>query len=225
MDKDLAALHEKMDAIAERLDAMERRQREWAELKKDLTPIANDMFKATVTEMEEISEHFTTDDLVFLLKRLLRNTRNITVMLEQMESGMDFVRDVAPLSKSMFSSTMETLDDFEKRGYFGFMKRTFEVFDRIVTSFSEDDVRQLGDNIVLILNTVKELTQPEILNTVQNALTVYRNLDVTPPENVSLLGLLKELNDPQVRKGMAMALSMLKKISADMVEQKQQNSV
>ena len=42
--------------------------------------------------------------------------------------------------------------------------------DQVVTSFGEEDVKQLGDNVVLILNTVKSLTQPEMLNLV-NGLT------------------------------------------------------
>ena len=40
--------------------------------------------------------------------------------------------------------------------------------DQVVTSFTEEDVRQLGDNVVLILNTVKAMTQPEIMNMVNN---------------------------------------------------------
>ena len=33
----------------------------------------------------------------------------------------------------------------------------------MVTSFGEDDVAALGDNVVLILNTLKEMTQPEVM--------------------------------------------------------------
>ena len=71
----------------------------------------------------------------------------------------------------------------------------------------------MGENIVLIMDTVKQLTQPEMLNTVQNALAIYKNFNVSPPEKVSLFGLVKEINDPQVRRALATGLAILKNVS------------
>ena len=51
------------------------------------------------------------------------------------------------------------------------------ILDNMVTSFSEEDVNRLGDNIVLILNTVKDMTQPEIMSFVRNTLLVAESRD------------------------------------------------
>ena len=37
------------------------------------------------------------------------------------------------------------------------------IADRVVTEFTEEDVKALGDNVVTILNAVKEMTQPEVM--------------------------------------------------------------
>ena len=91
-------------------------------------------------------------------------------MLDQVESANDFVKDFAPLTQDMVEQAILMLSDMEQKGYFGFVRQGQYVMDQIVTSFTEDDVRQLGDNVVLILNTVKALTQPEMMDLV-NSLT------------------------------------------------------
>ena len=88
-------------------------------------------------------------------------------------------------------------------------KRYF--FDNIVNSFTEEDVKQLGDNIVLILETVKEMTQPEIMHMLQNTANVIREEDEN--ENVSLLGIIRQLNDPAVKRGLSKTLTVLKTVS------------
>ena len=213
MDKDLELLHKKIDFLTDQVMQTQRRQREMEELRQDLTPIATDLFKTAVEELDEVAPYFSYEDLIYLVKKLLRNTRNIVALFEQMESAVDFVNDSAPLSKAVFQSSMETLNEMEQKGYFTFFKGALEIVDRIVTSYTEEDVKKLGENIVLIMDTVKQLTQPEMLNTVQNALAIYKNFNVSPPEKVSLFGLVKEINDPQVRRALATGLAILKNVS------------
>ncbi len=57
----------------------------------------------------------------------------------------------------MMTEATAVLTQLESKGYFGFMRQGAYVVDQVVTSFSEQDVKQLGDNVVLILNTVKAL--------------------------------------------------------------------
>jgi len=44
------------------------------------------------------------------------------------------------------------------------------VIDNVVKGFSPQDIKELANNIVPILAIIKEMTQPEVLNTVQNAM-------------------------------------------------------
>lgn len=224
MDKDLELLHQKIDFLTEQVMETKRKQKEWEELRQDLTPVVTDVFRTAVKELDEVSAHFSYKDLIFLVKKLLRNTRTLISLFEQLESAKGFMEDAAPLSKDIFQSLLHQMEELDRRGYFVFMKGALQIIDNIVTSFSEEDVKQLGDNVVMILNTVKQLTQPEMMHTIQNVLMVYQHLDVVAPEKVSLFGLLKELNDPQVRKGIYTGLAMLKNISADMGEVHKQNN-
>ena len=142
-----------------------------------------------------------------------RHRETLSATFEQLESLRDFLRDAAPLARESFLGLMEKLDELDRKGYFAFLRESGEILDHIVTSFSVDDVKKLGDNIVTILTTVKNLTQPEIMHTINNALTVYNSVDVRVPENVSLYSLLRELNTPEAKRGMTCAIRFLKAVA------------
>ena len=60
-----------------------------------------------------------------------------------------------------------------------------------------------------ILTTVRNMTQPEILALANNAVGVMSEVPADT-EPLSILALLKELNDPKVRLGLTRMLGMVK---------------
>jgi uncharacterized protein YjgD (DUF1641 family) len=216
----LAELNSKIDALTAQLSYLteqaqlaERGRQERAELISDLTPIANDAFRIAVRELEEVQQYVDLGDLLRLLKRLARNGPNIELLLDQMESLMDFAATMGPLADNAFAQAVDLLQQAEQKGYFGFAREGMRIADNVVTSFTEDDVKALGDNVVLILQTVKSMTQPEIMNLLGNTV---RSLDGEPlqPSDYSYRALLSQLREPEVRRGMAVALRMLQNVGA-----------
>lgn len=216
----LQELNAKVDALSEQLAVVtgyiadqQRRQRERDELKDDLVPIANDMYLAAIEELSEVEPYVQLEDLLHLLKRLARNTRNIEQMLDQLESINDLVADLGPIVNDAFLTTIQQLDDMERKGYFENLRQGFYVLDNIVEAFGPEDIKALGDNVVTILTTVREMTQPEVMLTLQN---LTRTMRVTEGEaqqiDTSMFGLLRQLRDPQVRRGLALTLQMLKSV-------------
>ena len=216
-DQALLELNEKLDTLSaqvayltEETRLQQQRRQEWDELKNDLTPIASDMFRISVEQLDEVEGYVQLEDVLRLFKRLMRNTRNLEQMLDQMESMGALYRDMSPLTQDAFLSLMNQLDEMERKGYFTFMRGGMQILDQVVTSFSEDDVRQLGDNIVLILNTVKQMTQPEVMHMLQNtALAVAEE----PAADVSMMSILRQLNDPAVKRGLSKTLTVLRTVS------------
>jgi uncharacterized protein YjgD (DUF1641 family) len=218
MDQVLIDLNQKVDALTaqmayltEEARLQQARRQEWDELRNDLTPVANEVFQLSVQQLDEVESYVQLEDIIRLLKRVMRNTQNLEQMLDQLESLADLGREVTPLTQDAFLTLMMELDAMERKGYFAFMRNGVEILDRVVTNFSEEDVRQLGENVVLILETVKEMTQPEIMLLLRNTAAVMREEEVSG--DVSLLDLLRQLNDPAVRRGLAKTLSVLKTVS------------
>ena len=216
-EQTLLDLNQKLDKLAVQVEFLteealrqKRRQQEWDELRDDLIPIGNDIFRLAVTQLEEVEQHVQIEDMLRLFKRLLRNTRNLELMLDQLESLTELWQDFSPLSRDAFLTVMNQLNQMEQKGYFVFLQGGLDMADRIVTSFSEEDVRQLGENIVLILQTVKEMTQPELMTMLRQTVQVVKDEE---PVNTSLLAIVRQLNDPAVKKGLVKALQVLKSVA------------
>lgn len=215
MDKDLALLHEKIDHLTEQLEAQRKRQEALDELKDDLVPIGNHMIKLSIDELAEIGTEFQLEDLLFLLKRLLRNTPMLLQMMDRLEALSALGDEAQLLGRQVFASSVETLDRMEREGYFAFAREGWRILERIVTEFSEEDARALGDNIVTILTTVRNMTQPDVMALANNAVNAMRT-DGAPDgngKNPSALALLRELGDPRVRKGMLRMLNLVKALA------------
>lgn len=224
MDHTLALedLNRKVDSLtaqvaflAEEARVNQRRRKEWDELKSDLTPVASEVYQLSVRQLDEIENYVQLEDIIRVSKRLMRNTRNIEQMLDQLESLADLSREFGPISDGVFLTIMTRLDEMERKGYFSFLEGGMEIMDQIVTNFSDEDVRQLGENIVLILETVKQMTQPDIMNLLSSSAHVIREDDV--PEDVSMFAILRQLNDPAVRRGLAKTLNILRTVSESQV--------
>lgn len=220
MDQSITELNQKIDLLAtqvqylaEQAQAAERARQDRAELMRDLMPIANDAFRLTTEQLEEIQEYVDLGDLLSLLKRLLRNGRNFEAMLDQLESAMDLLQTVGPITDSAFSKSIDLLAEAERKGYFAFARGGLQIADNIVTSFSEDDVKRLGENVVLILNVVKGMTQPEIMTFVNNTIMVASR-EVEKPIDASLWAILGQMRDPAVRRGLALTMRVLSVIGA-----------
>jgi uncharacterized protein YjgD (DUF1641 family) len=194
--------------LTEQAQRAERERQERAELMHDVMPIANEAFQLATEQLEEVQEYVDLGDLLRLLKRLLRNGRNIDKMLDQLESLMDLAQTVGPLTDSAFERATEVLQTAEHKGYFGFARGGMQIMDNVVTSFSEEDVKHLGDNVVLILSVVKDLTQPEIMSLVRSIVSDVE-VEVAKPVNTSLPALLGQMRDPNVRRGLALTMRVL----------------
>jgi len=213
LEKELSEIHQKLDFITDQMKEYQQRQREIQELKDDFSLIAKDVFNATVEGLEEVAPYFDSNDLIHLFKKLLRNTKNLNRILTQLESAEDLFSDLQPLGKQMFDQLLETLNELDKKGYFDFFTESVKILDTIVTSFSVDDVRMLRENVTPILLTLKSMTQPEMLSTVDNALGFFRKMDITVDKDVSYLQILKELKNPEVKKGMIFMLEFIKNMA------------
>ena len=216
LNQKLDRLTGQMEEMTEFVESQRRRQREWDDLKADLTPVAMDMYQVAVEQLSEVEPYVQLEDLLYLVKRLARNTRNIEQLLDQVESVSDLLQDAGPIVNDAFLTAVQQMDVMERKGYFRLIKEGQYVLDNVVDAFGPQDVRQLGDNVVTILMTIKEMTQPEVMAMAQNLAGTMRKTEAQPEEvNTSFWSILKQLRDPQTRRGLAVTLEMLKAVGAD----------
>jgi len=196
MQKQIDEINKKLDIILEEIEHQKRHRREMDDLKDDLTRVGKDLYLTVVDELEEVHDHISMGDMLYLGKKVLRNVNNITKMLEQLESVTDFLHDASPLTREYILDFMKKMDELDRKGYFEFIKESVKIL-----------------NVVTIMNTVKNLTQPDMLHSINNAVAVYKKLDIEVEKEVSVFRLLKELNDPELKRGVAFSIQFLKNLA------------
>lgn len=153
--------------------------------------------------------------LVDRLDRLSLQMTEISEELERQREMREMLLGLTELAGPVMQMVTSKATELEQKGYFTFAQGGLEIADRVVTSFDEDDIRSLGDNVVLILNTVKEMTQPEVMNLLsRTALEVQETEDAPVGPAPSTLALLRQMRDPEVRRGLARALVVLRSLGA-----------
>ena len=220
METDLAILNQKIDYLTEIIESQRKRQLELEELQRDMIPVVNSMIKISIDELAEIGNDFQLEDLLFLFKRVLRNTPLLIELMDRLEAAHGLMQEVELMGKPMFNQMVEGLDQMERAGYFDFARGGWYIMEQLVEEFDQEDIYALGDNIVTIMKTVRAMTQPEILAMANNAIGAIEE-PVDMPEKVSFMDLMRQLSDPEVRKGMMRLLVMVKALSVDRTTEEQ----
>ncbi len=217
-------LEAKIDALTEQVafladEARQARQRRevWTELQADVMPIAGDVLQVVERELEELSHDVDIADLADLLRRFVRVAPILDQGLRYLEMFGELFADMMPLTEHAVDVATDRLVSLDQKGYFSFAKSGLHVVDRIVTGFSEEDVEALGDNVVLILETVKEMTQPDVMAALYHMIEAVqrqqRLMQDEPEKPPSLFQLARKLRDPEIRRGMGRALNTLSAVA------------
>ena len=67
------------------------------------------------------------------------------------------------------------------------------------------------------LETIKSITQPEMMRAVNNALNIYQKLDVENIPEYSVFKAMKEMRTPEMKRGIGFMITFLKNLSNENV--------
>jgi hypothetical protein len=187
MDNELALINQKLDYLTAQFEAQREQQRAMKELVDDAVPVVNHVIKLSINELAEVGNDFELGDLLFLVKRVLRDTRLLVGLLDQLEAVAELAEEGQQMGKRIFHQVSLELDRLEREGYFGFARAGIKVADRLVHDHKPEDLESLGIRLADALKT-------------------------EPPEKVSLFDLLRAMGDSKVRRGLYRTLNLLKAI-------------
>jgi uncharacterized protein YjgD (DUF1641 family) len=208
MQAQLDRLSTQMDWIVEQMQQQAAAREQWTELVETMVPVGRGFLDVATRELEELGQDVTMDDVTRFARTLVRSLPQIEALLAQLDSLSELASTANSLSGAGVAKLTEVLQTAEDKGYFMFAQQGAAIADKVVTEFDEEDVAALGDNVVTILNAVKEMTQPEVMGLVRRTAVTIQDEEVSaqPP---SLFALLKSMRDPQTRRGLSRVMAML----------------
>jgi uncharacterized protein YjgD (DUF1641 family) len=217
---DTAALQQQINDINRKLDLLldymhEQKLKSSAvdDLVSDLSIIGKDVYDTAVVELETRQVQMDPEEIKVLMIKLVKNVPTFIQMIDMLESMMDLAKDATPMVNEIIIDFTKKLHEFEQKGYFEFARETGKVIDKVVTHYSPKDISDLSDNVVTILDTVKNLTQPDMLKAINNALRVFNSMEMDRLPEYSIWRVMKEMNSPEMKRGMAFMVTFLKNLS------------
>ncbi len=215
MQQQIDAMNRKLDLVLEEVMAQREARQNINDLTADLSIIGKDMFGAAVTELDSAGVEIDGEAVKVLLLKIVRNIGTLNEMFDMLESASDFIKDITPILHQIGLDGVKAMGGLEQKGYVDFAKESMKIFGNVVEHFTTEDVRLLADNIVIIMETVKNLTQPDMLGAINNGVVVYKSLDVNDIPEYSLLKALRAMNAPELRKGLGFMITFLKNIAKE----------
>ncbi|MCD6543456.1 MAG: hypothetical protein J7K34_03000, partial [Flavobacteriaceae bacterium] len=185
------ALDKKLDLILGYVHQQKLNSTVVEDLVSDLSIIGKDAFDSTVIELDKRQVEIEPSEITDLAVTFLRNIGNIKKVMNMLEMAIDLGDEIGPIANEAIIDFTKQLNTFEQRGYFAFIKEIGPIIDNIVTGFTPKDLRELADSVVTILSIVKEMTQPEVLGTMENAIKAFNSMETESVPSYSIWRVLK----------------------------------
>jgi len=218
--KQIAELNQKVDTILEYVNQQRLKSQAIDDLVADASIIGKDVYDTTVKALDDHEVVLDPDELRELGIRVAQNVGNFNTILDTLGSAMDLMKDVGPIANEVIIDTTKKLNEFEQKGYFEFLREFGQIIDNIVIHYGVEDVRMLADNVVAMLDVVKNLTQPDMLKSIDNAVRVFANLEMDNIPEYSIFKVMREMNKPEMKRTLGFFMTFLNNMSKNTINQK-----
>jgi tRNA 2-thiouridine synthesizing protein E len=155
-------------------------------------------------------KHREEIDLRAVMSRLDALSRDVAEIVERQRRTEELFTEMGPILKDGMAAATARLDELEKKGYFAFGRELLRVGERVVEGFTPADVQKLGDAIVAILETLRAMTQPEVLRMAGEAASAVERADDVAP--IGMMGVLKASREDDVQQGMAVTMEIMRHV-------------
>jgi hypothetical protein len=208
MNDELKVLNDKIDFLTEQVMSLTSRLKAFDELKEDVTLFANDAFRELIDFLADVDFHFRSEDFVLLINKVLRNVKNISKMMDQLQSITELTEDVTPLAREMFSDLVEHFEQFEKDGLFKSMQIALNGIKRLHSNFTPEEIEKMGDNHIRLIKLSNRLTASQNLDKFEKIVDIIEKSNLQEKKKASLFKVLKKASSREVLQSLDIVLDI-----------------
>lgn len=213
IQEQITEINRKLDLLTEEA-VLQRQNREVVnDLVDDLSIIGNDVVKNIVTDLDKTGIELDTEALRCLILRLVRNIKSLGTLMDTLESLSDLFKDLTPVIKQIGLDATQKFYELEQKGYFEILNQTGKAVDIIISKYNIEDLKHLSDNLVLVTETLVNITDPRLLSRINTAVTALNDVKPEDIEEYSVWRVMRQLNKPEIRKSLGFVMAFLQKIS------------
>lgn len=201
-------LLQRMDRLESQITPLAESGKALGELREELEPRINEAVHALIAELADVEADFQLEDLIHLTKNAMRNVKNLNFTLDQLKNLIDFIVTAEPILKTSIPQAIYYFDELERKGVFQILSIGLDVLKKIGSTFSPEQLQQIGDGMVRLVSVLHKLTAPEALDLLDKAAEVPVHTNVADAKPVGLFGLMGALSDPKVKAGMGVVMEL-----------------
>ncbi|MCO4746782.1 MAG: TusE/DsrC/DsvC family sulfur relay protein [Proteobacteria bacterium] len=142
------------------------------------------------------------------IARLEAIDKKLDYIVERQQYTEDFIREMTPVGREAITALAARLAVWEERGLFAIGTELLGLVDKLADHYGPEDVRELSGSVVAILDTVRNVTQPDVLEFANEATDVLHDADKVKP--VGPMGAAAAVRDVEVQRGLGVALEILR---------------
>ena len=206
-------LEERIENMEENLSILTESANSINELKEDLAPRVTELVQALIVELSDIEEDFNIDDLIYLVKKVLRNINNFDFVLEQTTNLVDFVVSVEPLLKITVPEVTQRLDELDQKGIFKIFLFLIDVSCKISEQINEEDYEKMSASIVRLSVALKKFLTGPGVDLIERFISMTEKINTDKADKVGAIGLLTAISDAKVQEGLGVALELTRNLS------------
>ena len=152
----------------------------------------------------------TEERLSAVEARLDDISRQLQILVDAQRPLLELRDEAGTIVKDVMRTSVDQLAFMEERGYFAFVRELKYLVDRVVEDYDPADLHALADNAANILDTVRGLTQPAVMEVARAAADAFADERREP---VGLLGVARALNrDKNIQRGLSFGLDVLARV-------------
>jgi len=213
IQEQIKEINRKLDLILDETSVQRQNREAVNDLVDDVAVIGKDAFKQMVTQLDDAGIELDSEALRCLILRLIRNIRSMGMVLEILESFTDLAKDVTPIVKQIGLDGVQKFHELEQKGYFEILNQLGKTMDTVLSRYSKEDLQRLSDNLIPVVDTLVKIGDPNLLNKINAASTALKDIKPEDIEEYSVWRLIRQMNEPEVKKSFGFIIAFLQNIS------------
>ncbi len=205
---------ERLERLEKKIDPIVESAVSVKELKMELAPRVNEAVHYLIKELADIEADFQLEDLIFFIKKALRNINNLNYSMDMLKNLIDFSVMAEPLIKGTVPEVIQSLDDLEQNNVFKIADISIKTLKKIGTTYTQEEFQQIGDGLVRLTGLLKNLTLPESLDLLERASTLPGSVDLDAAKPVGPFSMIGAMGNEKVKEGVGVLLELTKGLSA-----------
>ncbi len=200
----------RLDHLEDEIAPVAESARSMRELRDELEPRLNEAVQALIVELADVEADFQMEDLLYLMKKSMRNVRNFTFALDQLKNMIDFALTVEPLLKTTVPEIIIYLNNLEQKGIFNLLPVVLKVTEKLAQSYTAEELEQLGGCLVDLMSVVQKLATPEAMALLEKTAELPAKVDLSQAKPVGFWGLMGRMGDSEIKQGMGVLMELTK---------------